>query len=133
MPKITEWSEELVGDICDHLATGKSLLEIAKLEGYPSAATMYRQMARDPAFATSIARAREAQQDHEADKCIEMADQATAEDWQVVKLRIWARQWRAAKLAPKRYGDKVALTGGDGGPVQIERIERVIVDPKDQG
>jgi terminase small subunit-like protein len=35
-----------------------------------------------------------------------MADAATEADRQVVKLRIWARQWRGAKLAPKRYGEK---------------------------
>jgi hypothetical protein len=49
-----------------------------------------------------------------------LADQATPENWQVVKLRIWARQWRAAKLAPRKYGDKITteLTGKDGGPIE---------------
>ena len=36
-----------------------------------------------------------------------MADAATPEDWQVVKLRIWARRWRASKLAPKVYGERI--------------------------
>jgi hypothetical protein len=113
------WSDELMTDICDHLTTGKSLLDVAKLQGYPSADSMYRQMARDADFAARIARAREAGQDHEADLCIAMADQATADDHQVVKLRIWARQWRAAKLAPRRYGDKVQVGGDpDGVPIQ---------------
>ena len=102
-----QWSETMITDICDHLASGKSILEIGALKGYPSAASIYREMHRNEDFATAIARAREAQQDHEADQCVRMADQATAEDWQLVKLRIWARQWRAAKLAPKRYGDRV--------------------------
>ena len=35
-----------------------------------------------------------------------MADAATEADYNVVKLRIWARQWRASKLAPKKYGDR---------------------------
>jgi len=114
------WSEELMADICDHLMTGKSLLDVAKLKGYPSADSMYRQMGRDPEFATRIARAREAGQDHEADACVQMADLATVEDHQVVKLRIWARQWRASKLAPKRYGDKVQVGGDpDGAPIQV--------------
>jgi hypothetical protein len=121
----TQWTEQLVDDICDHLASGKSLLEVGKLKGYPSSATMYRQMMADEAFAARIARAREAQQDHEADLCVQMADSATPEDWQQVKLRIWARQWRAAKLAPKRYGEKQTLehTGANGGPVQYNDSE----------
>ena len=35
------------------------------------------------------------------------------------KLRIDARKWLLAKLAPKKYGDKTAITGADGGPLQI--------------
>lgn len=115
-----KWSEELVTDICDHIATGKSLIDVAKLKGYPSADSMYRQMTRDADFAARIARAREAQQDHEADEIVRLADDATAENWQVVKLRMEARKWRAAKLAPKRYGDKVALTGGSEGDPPIK-------------
>lgn len=119
-----KWSEELIADICDHLATGKSLIEIGKLQGYPSTDSMYRQMHRDPEFASAIARAREAQQDYEADACVKMADEATAENWQQVKLRIWARQWRAAKLAPKRYGDKIDVKheGNVGVTVNIKRF-----------
>jgi ABC-type nitrate/sulfonate/bicarbonate transport system ATPase subunit len=73
-------------------------------------------MAKDEAFRTRIARAREAQQDALMDETLEMADAATAEDWQVVELRIWARQWLAAKLAPKKYGEAMLLkhAGNDG-------------------
>jgi hypothetical protein len=119
-----QWSEQLVTDICDHLATGKSLIEVSRLQGYPSSDSMYRQMHADPAFAARIARAREAGQDHEADAIVSMADAADMENWQVVKLRMEARKWRAAKLAPKRYGDKVALTGGgeDDAPLKVEIV-----------
>ena len=35
--------------------------------------------------------------------------------------------------APEEWKDKTeqALTGADGGPVQVQRIERVVVDPND--
>jgi hypothetical protein len=104
-----KWSDELVKDICDHLSTGKSIIDVGNLPGYPSSDSIYRQMHRDPVFASAIACAREAGQDHEADECVRMADQATAENWQIVKLRIWARQWRAAKLAPKKFGEKIDI------------------------
>lgn len=109
-------------DICDHLSTGKSILDIARLKGYPSSDSMYRQMMRDPDFAAKVARAREAGQDHEADACVRMADEATSENWQVVKLQIWARQWRAGKLAPKRYGDKQQVEHSGG--VTLEGLIR---------
>jgi hypothetical protein len=91
----------------------------------PVSSAVYLEMARNEEFRSIIARAREAQQDAEADRIVDMADDATAEDWQVVKLRIWARQWRASKLAPKKYGDRQQLehTGRDGGPIQTMQID----------
>lgn len=86
---------------------------ICALEHMPSTTAVYARMASDDDFGTRIACARAAQQDFEADNIVKMADDADGEDWQVVKLRIWARQWRAAKLAPKKYGDKIDVTSGN--------------------
>ena len=36
------------------------------------------------------------------------------------RLRMDARKWVASKLKPRKYGDKVALTGHDDGPVKTE-------------
>ncbi len=46
-------------------------------------------------------------------------------------LRIEARKWLAGKLKPKKYGDRtqMELSGPDGGPVKITRIELVPVAP----
>lgn len=120
-----QWSEELKQDICDWLSVGKAILDFDRMEGYPSSASIYRQMFRDESFAADIARAREAGQDHQADLCIQMADEASEEDFNVVKLRIWARQWRAAKLAPKKYGEKKQITGDGGGAIQVEQVAQL--------
>jgi hypothetical protein len=47
------------------------------------------------------------------------------------RLRVDTRKWLLSKALPKVYGDKITQehTGAGGGPVQIERVERVIVDP----
>lgn len=81
--------------------------EIASRPEFPCEKTIYRKMAKDPVFAAAINQARTAQQEYEADQTVKMADEATVDDYNVVKLRIWARQWRAAKLAPKKYGDRL--------------------------
>ncbi|MDA3877747.1 MAG: hypothetical protein PF483_11745 [Halothiobacillus sp.] len=85
-------------------------------------------MASDEKFNAAISTARSAQQESEMDKCIEMADMATQEDWQVVKMRIWARQWRASKLAPKKYGDKIAIGGAEDLPSIVTTIRIVAAD-----
>lgn len=123
-------TEQQTQALCDAIASGQSVRSSAHLAGI-SEPTVYRMMARDAEFASKIAAARSAQQDYEADNCVNMADDATPEDWQVVKLRIWARQWRASKLAPKKYGDKVTLAGDEENPLMFQKIERVVVGAKD--
>lgn len=102
---------KVVSKLCDAIASGEGIAKICKRKDMPSKAAVYLRMASDPEFSTRIARAREAQQDAEVDAMIEMADRATERNWQVVRLRIWARQWRAAKLAPKKYGERMELAG----------------------
>lgn len=97
----------VVAKLCERISAGEGIKAICLDDDMPAARTVYSRMAADAEFRTLIAGAREAQQESEMDACIDMADNATMEDWQVVKLRIWARQWRAGKLAPKKYGDKL--------------------------
>ncbi|WP_159992642.1 hypothetical protein [Roseomonas sp. 18066] len=95
---------EAVARLCDLIISGMSMGQACARNDCPSKTAVYARMAADDAFRTTIARAREAQQHAMIDDTIDLADGATPDNWQVVKLRIWARQWRAAKLAPKVYG-----------------------------
>ncbi len=90
---------------------GESLLAICEDPAMPVRSEVYAAAAADEAVRTRIAHAREVQQDAIVDQIVGMADAATVEDHQVVKLRIWARQWQASKLAPKKYGDAMRVDG----------------------
>lgn len=77
-------------------------------------------MEKNADFATLITRTREGPQ---ADYLLEsMADiekkvlEGTL-DPQAARVVIWSRQWRASKLAPKKYGDKVTLGGDPTNPI----------------
>ena len=96
--------------------SGMSMIKACAELDVPSLSAIYQKMARDEEFNTIIARAREIQQHTIMDGIVEMADAATPEDWQVVKMRIWTRQWHASKLVPRVYGDKLqhANAAGDG-------------------
>lgn len=50
-------------------------------------------------------------------------------DPSIGRIEVDARKWFASKFLPKQFGDKVTQehVGADGGPVQVQRIERVIV------
>ncbi len=40
-------------------------------------------------------------------ECLEIADKATPENVSVARLQVDTRKWAAARLAPKKYGDRV--------------------------
>jgi len=98
--------------ICLEIAEGKSLRNICLADDMPNADTIRVWLALDAEFSAQYARAREEQADYYADEIIEIAD--TAEDANLARLRIDARKWKASKLRPKKYGEKLDLTSEDG-------------------
>jgi hypothetical protein len=130
----TTYNEHLATVICIRIAEGESLRQILKDVGMPAQSTVYEWLLRHPSFAEQYTRAREEQADTLADEIIHIADEqpeviavvdkktgALIEhkldgaflQWQ--KNRIEARKWTAMKLKPKKYGDRVALEGVEGG------------------
>lgn len=75
-------------------------------------------------FAAKYARAREAQADLMDEKILAIADNCTPETAQADRVKIGAYQWRASKLKPKVYGDRIQqeLSGPNGGPIQTKEV-----------
>lgn len=103
-------------EICDRIADGDTVRQIATDDWMPSARTIYKALANDTVFAQQYARAREAQLSRWEDDILEIADEGSLEDTQRAKLRVDARKWLMAKRLPKKYGDKITneMTGPDG-------------------
>lgn len=108
MSRATLYTEEMANRICDSLLDGQSLVKICEPEGMPHRATVMRWMQEDDAFATKCARAREMQADLMDDKILDVADASTPETAASDRVKISAYQWRASKLQPKKYGDKLS-------------------------
>ena len=127
MPRHTDYSDEIADRLCEEIAAGAALYRLcAENDDLPAERTVYQWLEANASFAQKYTRARERQQDREVDRIVEIAD--TEEDPQRARVRIDARKWRASKLAPKKYGDKLDLE--HSGQVQISRIEHVIVKPQ---
>lgn len=130
----TTYNSHIATVICIRIAEGESLRQILRDEGMPAQSTVYEWLLRHPEFAENYTRAREEQADTLADEIISIADEqpevvavvdkktgALIEhkldgaflQWQ--KNRIEARKWTAMKLKPKKYGDRVAVEGVEGG------------------
>lgn len=91
----------------------------------------------DAVLADQYARARESMIEVMAEQTLEIADapvpstESGATDNGAVqkqRLQIETRKWLLSKLAPKKYGDKLELSGDKENPLMVQRIERVIVD-----
>lgn len=133
------YSQELADAICDRLADGKSLRAICLSEDMPSARAVHKWLETKPDFVQQYARAREAQADCLAEEIIDISDEQVTMikrskhnggddkdgEQEVVfdptavarnRLRVDARKWYASKLAPKKYGDRMAIGGADDMP-----------------
>lgn len=142
------FSREVFDAICEKLAEGRSLRSICREDDMPSIGTFLRWVDERPELADHYARARALCIDALAEDILDIADTPQMGQKSVSKatgleitegdmiehrrLQVDARKWLLAKMAPKKYGDKVEQTiqGPGGSAVQIEKIERVVVDPK---
>jgi hypothetical protein len=125
----SDYSMELTDDICRQLAEGMSMQEICSRPEMPHVATVYRWLQRHAGFRDTYVSAREQQAHTIADRAVAMALDAdrVITDPQAAKVQLDAIKWTAARLAPKVYGDKAAISiGGNlGQPLtQVIRWER---------
>jgi len=130
MARPSEVTAEQISKIVARIEAGESENSACKSEKISR--STFRCAALRHGVGDNYARALEAlacDQVEKLEKAIE--DMRSGEiDHQVARVEIDARKWFASKFLPARFGDKVALTGPDGGAVQFERIERRIIDPK---
>ena len=126
------YSPELAEKILDRISEGESLRRICADDGMPDRRTVLRWLEADKELATKCARARELQADSIFDELREIAEDGNPEDVQRAKLRVSTLQWMAAKLKPKRYGEKIQAehSGPNGGAIPFETVVRKVVDPK---
>ena len=124
MGRPSEYTPERGEAILARLAVGESLRSICTDEGMPHRDTVRAWCDVFPEFSGQYARAREIGLDNLADEVLEIADDVFVDSdaIQKAKLQVDARKWLLSKLAPKKYGDKVALEHSTppGQPIQVQ-------------
>lgn len=109
----TEYTQEIADYICSKLAEGMSLRAICRSDDVPHEATVRGWAVEDRnGFFTQYTRARDIGLDCMADEVQEIADNKEG-DVARDRLRFDSRRWYLSKMAPKRYGEKLAHVGGD--------------------
>lgn len=144
--RVTTFTQEVAGRICERLADGEPLRQICRDESMPAWRTVYDWKDAHADFAARIVRAREAGHDAIAQQCLEIADE-TGNDTLITengerantewisrsKLRIETRLKLLAKWDPKRYGDKLDLNHGGQGDNPVNMNWNInFVKPSDE-
>lgn len=138
MGRPTKYSPEITAEILTRLTEGESLRSIVKDAHMPPQSTVYEWLVAKPEFAEQYAYARDQQADTLADEIIAIADETPdldpvySKDGELIEIKLhsayiqWqknrvdARKWVAAKLKPKKYGDRVTHAGDAENPLEIK-------------
>ena len=109
--EVTEIQEEILVQL--HL--GQSLRQVCKRENMPDLRTIGRWLIDDESFARKYARARMAQADTLFDRMEAVEESVTAGtmDSHAARVVLDSMRWRASKLAPKVYGDRLDVNVSD--------------------
>lgn len=149
MGRPSDYNLETASEICARIASGKSLRSICDADDMPAASTVFLWLGAHKEFSEQYTRACSERADAIFEESLEIADDGScdyrvkngdhgpelvvdSEHIQRSRLRVETRKWFVGKLNPKKYGEKVQqeVSGPEGGPLQIQAIERVIVDPQ---
>lgn len=99
------YTDELAKDICDHIASGRSLREYCRNPEAPSTSTVCRWIVSKPEFWEQYAQAREAAGFAHADRMIELAEliEHGGIEYQAAKVMMDAYKWAAERMASKHH------------------------------
>jgi len=143
---------DVMAVVCDKIASSSKSLRTILSEGHnghalPGSGELLLWLGEDEELNRQYARAKAAQMEFLGEEMLEIADDArndfmekfdkygdsigyflNGEHVQRSKLRSDTRKWLMSKLAPKKYGDKLAVGGADDlPPIKSE----VVIDPSE--
>jgi len=107
--------EEIQTIFLEQIQTGRSLRSVCKDEGMPNQATIMRWIMAQPEFASKYTRARMNQADVLFDRMEEVEENVAngSMDSHAARVVLDSMRWRASKLAPKVYGDRLEVQVSD--------------------
>jgi terminase small subunit-like protein len=137
----SEYSAEIAEIICQKISEGQSLTKICKRNDMPDKSTAIRWLRHFEEFRNQYGVARNLQADVLADETLDIADDdakdvsirdgKTVIDFEHIqrsRLRVETRKWMAAKLAPKKYGERVTTEHVDPNDKTINPLAQLLAE-----
>ena len=119
----SDYTESIGKKVCELIAGGSSLRDIAALPNMPSKTAVIRWARQHDGFRDQYARARQDQAtakfDQISDLVKDMLDGGIPAD--IARVAIDACKWQASKLEPKKYGDKLDVE--HSGAITVKRTD----------
>jgi hypothetical protein len=110
MARARTYTADIAEHICKRLEGGEPLAAICRDPTMPGVRTVLEWADTIEEFAGMYTRARDAQAEHLDAEIQRIAETAVDKDSAAAaRVKITALTWRASKMAPKRYGDRVDL------------------------
>ena len=106
---------QIMDQIMVQLELGRSLVQVCKEPGLPDRETISRWIRDEPGYAAKYAYARAMQADTLFSEMaeVEAKVQAGTMDSHAARVVLDSMRWRASKLAPKVYGDRLDVSVSD--------------------
>ena len=127
-----DWTKELEDEIIQAIENGEGLRAWCSVEGRPSRRSVLYRQRENEEFCTKCERAREAAGELSAEEQNEIAQKCLSGEItpDVARVVLNAKQWRAAKLASKTYGEKQKheIGGIDGKPIETKNMTEAEID-----
>lgn len=107
--KASSYTRALAERICARLAVGESLTSIGRDPDMPCYNTILKWVKARPAFETMYVAARATQAEYLFDEARDVALAATKDNVTASRLQFDVIRWQAARLAPKKYLERLVL------------------------
>jgi len=108
--------QKVMDAVVDGMSKGIPITTVLKKKGMPSAMQFYRWVKKSPELQDQLNYGYELRGHYLADKIIKVAKGSGDNSKEAVarnRLEFDAHRWTAARMFPKKYGDKMDVTSGD--------------------
>lgn len=120
-----ELTLEIMRKICGRVAQGEALYKICDTPGFPSRTEFYYRCGSIKEYAEIYNQALALRGEKFADELTILADEGrgeTSEEIQAIKLQVNTRQWIVSRLLPKKYGDRMTVSGDAENPLVTQLV-----------
>lgn len=133
------YTQELADKVCQRIAEGYSMRTVCKPDDMPGLTTIFKWLREKEDFAKQYARATSERTEAMAEDILDIADDGSNDLMTIQKgnkeyeienkevtnrsrLRVDTRKWLMSKMKPKKYGEKLELSGDKDNPLTLNII-----------